>query len=106
LIFNDQPAEKQQLPQADETSEIPVHVVTENLESSTYDVWYSAENVPDATPDPVTVASDHVFLLGDNRNNSADSRFFGALPIAKIIGKVTAIVDSPDKNRIGKKLSH
>lgn len=35
-----------------------------------------------------TVPNGHVWLLGDNRSNSTDSREFGALPIGLIIGRV------------------
>jgi signal peptidase I len=36
----------------------------------------------------VKAKSDEVVLLGDNRDNSMDSRFWGALPINRIIGKM------------------
>ncbi|MBE2266734.1 MAG: signal peptidase I [Anaerolinea sp.] len=35
-----------------------------------------------------TVESDRYFVLGDNRNNSADSRAFGSIPGASILGRV------------------
>lgn len=35
----------------------------------------------------VVVGEDHVFVLGDNRNNSTDSRSIGEVPLSNIIGK-------------------
>lgn len=36
---------------------------------------------------PVTVPANALFVMGDNRNASRDSRIFGFLPIDKIVGK-------------------
>jgi signal peptidase I len=36
---------------------------------------------------PIVVPKDHIFMMGDNRDNSLDSRFWGPLPIALVKGK-------------------
>ncbi len=36
---------------------------------------------------PEIVASDHYFVLGDNRNNSSDSHVWGSVPLHNVIGK-------------------
>ena len=47
----------------------------------------------------VTVPAEHYLVLGDNRNNSADSRYYGFVPAAELQGKATRVIVSlnPDK---------
>ena len=35
---------------------------------------------------PYTVPEGHVWVMGDNRTNSADSRAFGAIPLESVTG--------------------
>lgn len=46
---------------------------------------------------PVTVPEGQLFVMGDNRDNSQDSRYWGFLPREKVIGKAWVIYFSWDK---------
>jgi signal peptidase I len=53
---------------------------------------------------PVVVPRDSLFMLGDNRNNSIDSRHWGFLDINKAKGKALYLYWAKDKSRIGMEL--
>lgn len=44
---------------------------------------------------PQTVPAEHLFMLGDNRNNSFDSHYWGFLPLRNVTGKPAAVIWPP-----------
>lgn len=70
-----------------------------------YDIQWDRANAPDFGP--VDIPPGHFFVLGDNRNDSIDSRSWGPVPYSFLKGKVRFIwlsVDSPGKLRSGRSL--
>jgi signal peptidase I len=46
----------------------------------------------------VTVPEDHYFVMGDNRPESCDSRFYGTIPTTSVAGKASAVIWPPMRN--------
>ena len=70
----------------------------ENLTGRKHSVMISPYHSSLRSFGPVIVPEGSYFMMGDNRDNSADSRYFGFVERNRIVGQATAIVASFDIN--------
>lgn len=78
-------------------AQVPALRVQEQIDGRTRQVQFVPQiRTPARNFGPVTVPADQYLMLGDNRDNSGDSRFFGFVPRDHLIGRAERVLVSAD----------
>jgi len=74
------------------------HLYIENLLGRKHPVMLTRSGHSRPSFRPIDIPKDKYWMLGDNRDDSADSRFFGLVDRSLIVGRATTVVLSRDES--------
>lgn len=110
VVVNGQPLPEHQIEAIDHNQKDPLEIINDppRKPGETYDVYYRSDLMDDDYPifdhegkgpnKEITVPPDSYFVMGDNRNNSQDSRYWGFVPRDFVIGRAMFVYWSYDES--------
>lgn len=108
LLVNGQPLPEHQIEAVDNNDKAPLTIVTDSPRppNTPYDVYYNPDFVEEDYPifrlegdgKEIVVPPGKYFVMGDNRNNSEDSRYWGFVPRELVIGRAMFVYWSYDES--------
>ena len=110
VIVNGKPLPEHQLEAIDNNDKAPLDIrsTTARKPGESYDVYYNPDFVEEDYPifakdhegdgREVVIPANKYFVMGDNRNNSEDSRYWGFVPRDLVIGRAMFVYWSYDEN--------
>ncbi|HVT45969.1 MAG TPA: signal peptidase I [Thermoanaerobaculia bacterium] len=101
LLINGRPAHygRSRLHLQPRAGDLPHVLYEEQLEGASHPIMLSPDNPSIRNFGPYLVPAGCYFVMGDNRDNSFDSRYFGCVPRDRIIGRAAAVAFSLDRDR-------
>ena len=97
LFINGRPVRWKPVGSADDAEQGPSYVVEETLDGRTHKLMFTPSIPAQRWIEPTIVPEGQYYVMGDNRDNSNDSRFIGLIERRRIVGRALAVAFSLDR---------